>query len=237
MPSPDQYVNWLERDIAQFLRVIRQGDLTLPVASCPGWSTEDLTGHLGGIHRWAAAAMRTGSSKPREPAPATSDLADWFAEGGADLVDLLRAVDPDAPTWTFGPHPRMMRFWHRRQAHETAMHLWDAQATQGWATGFDTELAVDGVQEIVEVMFPRQVRLDRIEPLSVGIKIELDELPGVELKIAGDGIDPTAPTGAVIKGTAVDVLLALWRRGAIANLRITGDPGLAVAVIGSAITP
>lgn len=236
MPTTDQYLTWLDRDVAGFRDVLETGDLNRPVPSCPGWRTADLAEHVGAVHRWAAAAIRTGAPQELEVAPAEG-LAAWYAEGAADLLALLRVTDPATPAWTFGPKPRLAGFWHRRQAHEVAMHLWDARVAQGRPAPLDPELAVDGVIEIAEIMFPRQVRRGRIEPLPLGIRIVMDEAPDLPVVIAGDGTDPNAPTGALVQGPAVDVLLALWRRAQFTNLDIHGDPALAASVMRSAITP
>nr|MDT0667734.1 maleylpyruvate isomerase N-terminal domain-containing protein [Micromonospora sp. DSM 115978] len=100
------------------------------VPGCPGWAVEDLVGHLGTIHRWAATIVRTGKVAEEPPAPSgtPSELLAWFDEGRAELVATLLGVDSDRECWTFGPRPRTAGFWIRRQAHETAVHRWDLES-------------------------------------------------------------------------------------------------------------
>jgi len=117
------------------------------------------------------------------------------------------------------------------------MHLVDAHQTLGIPTSIEAELARDGVDEVVSVFYPRQVRMGRTEPLMPGVRIALNESPSVTYVLAGDGTDPEAPTGALITGSAERVLLMLWGRASIEDLRIVGDQSVAREVARSAITP
>jgi len=232
-----QYLEALEQDSASFVDIIASADLAREVPSCPGWTIRDLAMHVGSIHRWAHDVVVSGTSVDVPQGPADPpDLAPWFADGAAQLLDLLRTTDPDAPAWTFGPPPGLVSFWTRRQAHETAMHLADAHQALGIPTSIEALLASDGVDEVVSMVYPRQVRLGRAEPLIPGVRIVLDERPDVTYVLAGDGSDPEAPTGALIAGSAERVLLVLWGRASIEDLRIVGDPLVAQAAVRSAIT-
>jgi uncharacterized protein (TIGR03083 family) len=234
----EQYHAALERDAAAFAQVIRSGDLAADVANCPGWTTLDLAKHLGGVHRWAHEAITTGAPGDEPVGPDARDaLVEWFSEGAAQLLDLLRKTDPDAPAWTFGPHPRRVSFWSRRQAHETAMHLGDARKVLGETATPDCELAADGVDEVVTVFFPRQVRLGRIPPLTHGVRIVLSDGPKTAYVLAGDGTDPGAPTEATVTGPAGRLLLAVWGRADIDGLEVMGDPAVVRATLGAGITP
>ena len=53
--------------------------------------------------------------------------------------------------WAFG-RDQTARFWFRRQAHEVAVHRWDAQLAAGDAAPIETELAADGVDERLEML-------------------------------------------------------------------------------------
>ena len=48
----------LRAEVAAF-RACLDGDLRAPVAACPGWDVAALTTHLGRVHRWATAALRS----------------------------------------------------------------------------------------------------------------------------------------------------------------------------------
>ena len=52
-----------------------------------------------------------------------------------------------------------MSFWHRRQLHETLIHLWDLRTAGGLDLVVEPMLWADTVDEALTVMHPRQVRL------------------------------------------------------------------------------
>jgi uncharacterized protein (TIGR03083 family) len=192
--------------------LLREVDPAATVVGC-AWTVADLAGHLGSIHRWATAILRTGALAD-EP-PAEGDPAEWYAAGWPPLLEALAAADLDAACWGFGPRPRTAAFWLRRMAHETALHLLDVRRTGRLSPTMPTDLAADGIAEVTEVFVPRQVRLERCPPL-----------PGAVLLVApegrwqlGDG-DPAT----TVRGSALDLLLLVWRREPAAALRIEGAP-------------
>jgi hypothetical protein len=83
--------------------LLREVDPAATVVGC-AWTVADLAGHLGSIHRWATAILRTGALAD-EP-PAEGDPAEWYAAGWPPLLEALAAADLDAACWGFGPRPR-----------------------------------------------------------------------------------------------------------------------------------
>jgi uncharacterized protein (TIGR03083 family) len=236
--SRDAYLQTLRADAATFTDLLRGSDLTTPVPDCPGWDLGDLARHLGGVHRWAHGIVTTGSPGEEPDGPHDPDeLRAWFAAGAAQLVDALVSTDPLTPVWTFGPKPRLVDFWVRRQPHETSMHLRDARRALGLRHAVAPSFAADGVDEVVTMMTPRQVRLERIPPLPHGVRLEAVDVPDSAWVLAGDGTDPDAPTVATLAGTAEDLLLALWRRTGLDSLAVTGDEDAADQVFRLALTP
>jgi hypothetical protein len=55
--------------------------------------------------------------------------------------------------------------WARRQAHETAIHRFDAESATSSVSGFDPTFASDGIGEILTAMAPRADEL----PLESGV--------------------------------------------------------------------
>jgi uncharacterized protein (TIGR03083 family) len=137
------------------------GAMDVSVPTCPEWTLADLLVHLGLVWGWAAETVATKTRAERGQAPESrtdQELRGW-AKGQAErLVDALRSADPDAGCWTFGT-PRSVRFWYRRQALETALHAWDAERATGTPSRIDPEVAVDGIDEHLNVLVPRTVRL------------------------------------------------------------------------------
>lgn len=234
----DTFLSSLDRDMRGMVEVLRSADLALPVPDCPGWTLADLGRHLAEVHSWARGIVTTGESgEPDEITTDPRELAGAYRDQAARLLEALRGTDPETPVWTMGPPPRVASFWVRRQAHETAMHLGDAHRALGLDAPMSTDLAADGVDEVVTVFFPRQVRLERIAPLAHGLRLVLTDVPGTAYTLAGDGTDPDAPVVATVSGTAYDVLLALWHRGGIERLEVDGDGIAVLTAFATALTP
>ena len=161
---PDRYLAELASSLKLLGTLARQPEAMLAraVPACPGWTLEQLFGHLGSIERWAAAVVREGTFVA-EPAPPAEGAAAWFLEGTAPFIETMSALDPEKPCWNFGPPPRKAGFWLRRQAHEHAVHLIDASQALGLEIpALGEDFLLDGVDEVLAMFAPRQVRLDRM---------------------------------------------------------------------------
>jgi uncharacterized protein (TIGR03083 family) len=231
--DPTAALDVLEREAARFAELL-DGDLGAPVRGCPGWTLADLARHLGGVHRWAAAAVLVGETEEEAGPREAERIAPWFREGAEQLVALLRATDPGQPCWTFG-EPPSAAFWRRRQAHETALHRWDAAASQGQATEVEEAVAQDGIAEVVSVFVPRQVRLGRLAPGPE--VVELVSTAGTHTLVT-TGPRPGPPT-ATVTGPAEALLLLLWHRTDLDDPRLhtTGAVGDARRLLGRPLTP
>lgn len=225
----EDFIDSFAQDADSFGTLISNSDLDSVVSSCPGWRLRDLATHLGHVHRWASTCISEGSPVARgEPAIEDAFLAEWFREGAFDLETLLRERDPAAPTWTFGPEPRVMSFWSRRQAQETAVHLWDARAAIGSPQPIDENLAADGVVEVFEVFLPRQRKRDQLKESPQGIRIILPD---------GRSFDTGEDIEAEVSGAASDLLLCLWRRIPAEGLSVEGSMQFVRAFFSQALTP
>ncbi|AQA04168.1 hypothetical protein BVC93_18980 [Mycobacterium sp. MS1601] len=220
-------VDALRSATRRFADVLETADITLAVPSCPQWTVEDLVRHLGGIHEWAAAQVGaeagtnipTGQDVPREA------LTTWYSDRADQLVTTLATAGPDAPAWVFGPASGagFASFWIRRQIHETVVHTWDLLAAQGIHQTMDPELAWDGVQEVKDVFYPRQVALGRIEPLDAALHLHPTDLDRPAVTI-GQGEPVT------VRLPASEMLLALWHRRTLPD-------GRAATLMATALTP
>jgi len=127
----------------------------MPVPTCPEWTLADLLAHVGSAHHWAEQTVRTRATEfcPFAKPPRDFDaVCTWYDEGLDQLLQTLTAVDPDEPVWNWlvmGVGPA--RFWQRRMAHETAVHRWDAENAVGLASPVDTDLALDGIDEYLDI--------------------------------------------------------------------------------------
>ena len=71
-----------------------------------------------------------------------------------ELLIALRGHEPEDPSWNFTGEDRTVGFLARRFAHELAIHRVDAELVRGRPSAFDREMAVDGIDERLEVMLP-----------------------------------------------------------------------------------
>lgn len=204
----------------RFEAALRTGDRTVPVPSCPGWTVADLGEHLTDVHRWALGQLVGDKQEPRPCADLTrADLADRFRAGADALIGALRTRTADTACTAIYP-PDTAATWARRQAHETAIHLWDAQRALGGDPRLQAELATDGVREVVDDLYPRQVRLGRVEPLTEPVVFAFTDAPGEAVLGAGE-------PAVRVAGRAEDVLLVLWGRRTpdSVDLTVDGDRG------------
>lgn len=190
----------------RFADIISDADLNAPVSSCPSWSLRDLVVHLGGVHQWATHAVVEGNPN-FQPEPAERErpgLAAWYRQHASSLVDVLTETEADAPAWTLDDQDPTAGFWRRRQVHETVMHTWDAEGALGEPRPIDPSLAWDGVLEVEGVIYPRQVRLGRVQPLARAVRLVATDVPG-DITI-GDG------EVVVVRARAEVLLRLLWHR-------------------------
>lgn len=245
---------------AAFAAALADADPTAVVPACPPWRVRDLADHVGTVHQWARHAVLAGDPDAvTEPAPAdagAADLATWYAGHARTLVSALAEREPDVPAWTFA-EPATCAFWRRRQVHETTMHLLDLHqaAARGAAPGAGpaahrrglpgllgphpagVALAADGIDEVVTMFWPRQVRLGRAVPPSA--PLALRAVDAGRTWLLGDPTASGAPEAprAALSADAATLLLVLWRRLPLDAASVEGDPEVAAAALDRAVTP
>jgi uncharacterized protein (TIGR03083 family) len=217
----------IRREADAFLAAARRG-LEPRVPGCPDWTVRELTQHLGSVHRFHARHIVRGVTDPPEEwaaeLPDDGQLLEWFDDGVDELLITLRSIDPSSPAWNWATHtPQVASFWPRRMALETAVHRWDAESAHADANGFDLEIALDGVDEMVTVMGPSQPPPDQPSGTAVLRATDADRAWSVRMgpsvfEVLTD--EPAAPD-AVLEGTATALLLALWGRSAA--IETSGD--------------
>ena len=219
--EPAEHLAAFRDDAARVAAAIRK-DAGAAVHHCPGWTVADLAVHLGVVHRWAAEAVHS-QHAPKQARERWAveidhpDLAGWYEECAAHLASVLEGLDPDTPSWTFGP-PRTVRFWFRRQAQETSVHRWDAElAAYGEPGPIDAELAADGVDEVLGALLPRRRSLSTAEARGETFHFHRTDGEGEWLvRLLEDGGIETSRAHAkgdvAVRGPAEQLLLFLWQR-------------------------
>ncbi len=217
--EPMFFVDALAEQGARVAGVARAGPPRSRVPHMRRWTLSDVVAHLGGVHRWAAGivaerVMDTGHRRGRATGEA---LAEWFDEGLAKLVAVLSAADFAGPCPNFSPgSPKTVGFWARRQAHETTVHRWDAEAAAGCASPIEATLATDGIDEVLTVF--RRTRGG--QHLDAPLLLQTTDT-GASWRVtpaAKPGRVDVGPVGgatsdaAAVAAPAQDLLLALWGR-------------------------
>ena len=230
------HVDALEDAGARLVEAARAAGPDAAVPTCPGWRMRDLLAHVGFVHRWATAYVRTALTEmvaePDEAAilrsaPPDEERVAWATEGHAALVQALRAAPPDLECWTFLAAPSPLAMWARRQAHETAVHAVDAALATGHpGAPFDAELAADGVDELLFSFYGRRRpgRAGRHEDAVVGL--EATDAPAAwTLRVSADALDARpgpGPCDVHVRGAAHDLYLLLWHRRSAEGLEVSG---------------
>jgi uncharacterized protein (TIGR03083 family) len=73
----------------------------------------------------------------------------WIRDGGRSLLETLRGADPEVPMWSWGADQHV-RFWSRRQLHETLIHRSDLELAGGMSPKLEPEVAADAIDEFLE---------------------------------------------------------------------------------------
>lgn len=192
------------------------------VPACAPWRARNLVVHLARVHHWAAGRARRTRETPLGRGP--FDLVELYAACAAELRATFAELDPAAPAWTLvGPGP--VAFWHRRQLHETLVHLWDLRSAAGGTAQAAPAVWADTVDEVVTMFQPRQVRLGRTSPLARGVALVPDDGPAGWLLGAHQPGRAVRTADVTVTGSARALALTLWGRLTPdeANLTVDGD--------------
>lgn len=244
--DPSRYLGYLGSESRRFRDVLADCAPDARVPSCPGWHAGDLLWHLTHVQDFWAFVIANRPESPKahiEPERPTSyaDLLALFDDRSAALDRALAQADPADAAWSWAPE-QTVGFTFRRQALEAMIHRVDAEQTSGAESALPVDLAADGVEEVLAVMFagcppwgdfsplPHYLRID-ITDADESVWVQLGHFSGVdpedEVRYDEEDIDVVADPGqepdGVIAGEAATLVKRLWRRGDGSGLKLTGD--------------
>jgi uncharacterized protein (TIGR03083 family) len=212
--------------------------LAAPVTSCPGWSVADLVWHTGEVHWFWTEDVATAWDSPAasvEPErPADADLVAWYRAGVDRTLAVLQAAEPQQPVWSWAPRGGTAGWVIRRMAHETAVHRWDAEDAAGTGWSVDAELAIDGIDEFLDHF--TDTGADGAAAVAGSVHLHCTDGAGewlVTEPVVGGRLEVVrehAKGDAAVRGTASDLLLALWRRRSLDDAdryEVFGDTAVA----------
>jgi uncharacterized protein (TIGR03083 family) len=222
----------------------RLGDLCLdvdpatPVPSCPGWDLAELLRHTGTVNRWAATMVARSSQErlnrdgvdwdePDDPAA----LAAWVRDGADFVAERFQGADPSTPMWAWG-WPKTAGFWPRRMVHEAGVHRADAELALGRQPSFDAQVAVDGVEELLDNLPHAAYFRPNVAELRGNGEVLALVAPEATFTITlrPDGFewrrDATDADATLEAPSASDLLLTLYGRRPPTADDVTGDAAL-----------
>jgi uncharacterized protein (TIGR03083 family) len=224
---PSEHVDALALESERFGKAAR-GALDVRVPSCPDWTLGHLVFHLASV-QWVWNEIVRARALEREAIGQPDDrpdgeLAPWFDEVSTRLVEALRSTDPAVRVWSWANGQQDVAWVARRQAHEAAVHRWDAQASTGTPEPIASDVAADGIEEFFDWMLTSEDVVGFEGELAVGLApTDHDDARTIAI---GDGLlDPRAGASPdlTIRGTASDLLLLLWRRVPPDDVVVEGD--------------
>jgi uncharacterized protein (TIGR03083 family) len=225
-----EFLQILDREGRALAAAALEAGLDAEVPTCPGWQVRDLLRHTGTI--LVADAHPERRLIPDPPVLDGTELITWYQDGHRDLVDTLAGAPQNVTCWTVhpAPAPSPLAFWARRQAHETTVHRYDAEAARGGpASPIGTDFAVDGIDELLRGFHARPRSRLRTEVLKVLRVRALDANTAWTVRLSPEPpvTEPGAPYGAIteLASPADQLYLALWNRVPVP--RVIGDPELA----------
>ncbi len=232
-----RYLELLTAD-GERLAAAAEGHLSDPVPSCPGWDVAEAVRHTASVYHHKIASMVLGripadAEWPHDP-PESEGVVEWFRSALAALVAELGARDPAeaAPTWF--PPEQNVAWFYRRMAQETAVHRVDVELASGSATPVADDLAIDGVDEVLDLFLRYGVGTDPDEDTSdfAGHTVRIRTGPHA-WHVSGSPGDPAGQirvesavraADVSVSGEPSELLLWLWNRRPDSAVRVDGDP-------------
>jgi uncharacterized protein (TIGR03083 family) len=194
-------------------------------AAVPGtdWTLADLLDHTGRLTWfWAGRTRKAGGGDFYDTdRPDDVSRSDFLRQGSAAMREQLAAAAPDAEIKTWAGLKPPSWLW-RRMTHELAVHRWDAQAANGAPQPLATEVADDGVDELLAEFLP----VADVSGVGGSIHLHSTDGDGEWFIETADGLSwrRSHEKGDVaVRGTTSDLLLLLWGRVAPDQVEVLGD--------------
>jgi uncharacterized protein (TIGR03083 family) len=202
-----RYLDLLHEE-GERLLLAAEGAMDLPVPACEGWAVRDVVDHVGMVYGHKIAALELGGRPEpgewRGPEPGVDEIA-WCHGLLHRLAADLSRVAADEPAWTWWEPDQTAGFWQRRMAQETAVHRADVESASGPVTPIASDLAVDGIDELLRVMLADVGVEDVVGPVRDGDHVRV------------------VVAGTTVAGDASDLLLWLWGRAPSGDVEVAGD--------------
>jgi hypothetical protein len=227
-PTREQYLKHVRADAA-VVRAVAQLAPDALVPGLDGWTALTVLEHLGDVYMHKVEVLRLGRPPSPWPPPGPApEPFEWFDSALAQLLDELGSRPSRQAAWTFASFDQSVGFWHRRMAHESAVHRQDAEGAVGTRTPIGDTLGTDGVDEILGLITAVPDADTDVTPLTGTVEVRAGDASWM---LAVEPRRLTATSGSArrpdvaLAGSPDAVLWWLWR-GEDLGLDLTGDVGL-----------
>lgn len=232
-PSYAELVTAVRRE-GEGIRTVASLGCDADVPTCDDWTLQDLVLHVAEIYAFVTEVLTTrATERPDRPALPDGDPVATFEAALDGVINALKEADAETPVWNWTENePHQAAFWARRMAHESSVHRFDAQAAHGVMQPIDADLAIDGIDELLDVMAPRVYARDEIAGPSGTITLASSDNGTWNLQLEPTSIariDPPKEPSVTAHGTTSALLLALYGRVPWTSLETNGDIDLLTA--------
>jgi uncharacterized protein (TIGR03083 family) len=202
------------------------------VPTCDDWTVESLVVQVSRVYaRVARIASTRATESPQTPVELPDgDSLHVLRDVLDELVSALSECDADTPLWNWAPGAaKTAMFWARRMAHESSVHRFDAQAAHGVMQPIDSELAGDGIDELIDVLARRVYTRDDVSGPTGTVTLQASDHDAWHLELEPEGISRTEIVKApdvIVSGTSSALLLGAYGRIPWTSLEVAGDSDL-----------
>ena len=228
----DEHLAAIETEASR-LGAVAAGALDHRVPTCPEWSGRDLVEHVASTFTfWTHQLAAADPSERHDPPPydggsTAPDPVEWLDASSSILLESLAQLGPDQPSWNWSGANFTSGWVARRMALEVAVHRYDGERAAGEASPVATELAVDGIDERLEVHLRADVPEFPSASLGGPLCLACSDADAAWVVEVGSGKlrvrCGTGPARAVLKGPASALFLFSWNRLGPDSLELTGD--------------
>ncbi len=233
----DAFLETFRTNAAGLAAAARAAGPDAPVPTCPKWRVSDLLDHIRTVHSYVDGIVTTRATESpgrpsATPLPEGEDPVATFESGAEHLLATLGAVDVDAEVWNWSAgRPAPVTFWHRRMAHEIVIHRVDAESAAGRVQAVEPpELAVDGIDEYLDVLLPRLSDMGRMGEVRGTFHFHATDTSGEwQVEIAPGHVEVLrqhAKAPVAVRGPASDLELLIYNRRTADGLEVFGDAAL-----------
>ena len=222
--------------------ILTSAEPALRVTTCPDWTLSDLTLHVGRAHRWAQRIIETRAQKPIDMSvvhlglPATTTrYGAWLCSGGTAFSTAVQSAGTRTAVWSWSDD-HSVGFWLRKLTHDTIIHRIDAELTVGLRPTLSAQMAADGIADLLAAITTLSTA-GHPDPIFEGLRGLGETLQLQATDTADEWFVTRMPEGvrwtpgrgeadAIVRGNALDLLLALYRRSPIHVVDVIGDESL-----------